>query len=131
MAIDDGRVISNFIVSALQNKDLTIYGDGTQTRSFCYVDDLLRGIYDFIFRTDEIGPINLGTTFEFSMEEIARKIISLTNSNSGIIYLDLPQNDPKQRKPDLTLAETKIGWSPNISIDEGLNATIAYFRNQL
>jgi len=131
MAIDDGRVISNFIVSALQNKDLTIYGDGTQTRSFCYVDDLLRGIYDFIFRTDEIGPINLGTTFEFSMEEIARKIISLTNSNSGITYLDLPQNDPKQRKPDLTLAETKIGWSPNISIDEGLNATIAYFRNQL
>jgi len=131
MAIDDGRVISNFIVSALQNKDLTIYGDGTQTRSFCYVDDLLRGIYDFVFRTDEIGPINLGTTFEFSMEEIARKIISLTNSNSGITYLDLPQNDPKQRKPDLTLAETKIGWSPNISIDEGLNATIAYFRNQL
>ena len=131
MAIDDGRVISNFIVSALQNKDLTIYGDGTQTRSFCYVDDLLRGIYDFVFRTDEIGPINLGTTFEFSMEEIARKIISLTNSNSGITYLDLPQNDPKQRKPDLTLAETKIGWRPSISIDEGLNATIAYFRNQL
>jgi UDP-glucuronate decarboxylase len=131
MAIDDGRVISNFIVSALQNKDLTIYGDGTQTRSFCYVDDLLRGIYEFVFRTDEIGPINLGTTFEFSMEEIARKIISLTNSNSGITYLDLPQNDPKQRKPDLTLAETKIGWRPSISIDEGLNATIAYFRNQL
>ena len=131
MAIDDGRVISNFIVSALQNKDLTIYGDGTQTRSFCYVDDLLRGIYDFVFRTEEIGPINLGTTFEFSMEEIARKIISLTNSNSGITYLDLPQNDPKQRKPDLTLAETKIGWRPSISIDEGLNATIAYFRNQL
>ena len=131
MAIDDGRVISNFIVSALQNKDLTIYGDGTQTRSFCYVDDLLRGIYDFVFRTDEIGPINLGTTFEFSMEEIARKIISLTNSNSGITYLDLPQNDPKQRKPDLTLAEKKIGWSPSISIDEGLSATIAYFRNQI
>ena len=131
MAIDDGRVISNFIVSALQNKDLTIYGDGTQTRSFCYVDDLLRGIYEFVFRTDEIGPINLGSTFEFSMEEIARKIISLTNSNSGITYLDLPQNDPKQRKPDLTLAETKIGWRPSISIDEGLNATIAYFRNQL
>jgi len=131
MAIDDGRVISNFIVSALQNKDLTIYGDGTQTRSFCYVDDLLRGIYDFVFRTEEIGPINLGTTFEFSMEEIARKIISLTNSNSGITYLDLPQNDPKQRKPDLTLAEKKIGWSPSISIDEGLSATIAYFHNQI
>ena len=131
MAVDDGRVISNFIVSALQNKDLTIYGDGKQTRSFCYVEDLLRGIYEFVFKTDEIGPINLGTTFEFSMEEIARKIISLTNSNSNITYLDLPQNDPKQRRPDLTLAETKIGWSPRISIEEGLNETIAYFRNQL
>lgn len=131
MAVDDGRVISNFIVSALQNKDLTIYGDGKQTRSFCYVEDLLRGIYEFVFKTDLIGPINLGTTFEFSMEEIARKIISLTNSNSNITYLDLPQNDPKQRRPDLTLAETKIGWSPRISIEEGLNETIVYFRNQL
>jgi UDP-glucuronate decarboxylase len=131
MAIDDGRVISNFIVSALKNRDLIIYGDGTQTRSFCYVDDLIRGIYEFVFKSDEIGPINLGTTFEFSMENIARKIISLTNSKSGITYQELPLNDPKQRRPDLTLAETKIGWSPNISIEKGLNETITYFRNKL
>jgi UDP-glucuronate decarboxylase len=128
MAIDDGRVVSNFIVAALRGKDLTIYGDGSQSRSLCYVDDLLQGIYNFIFESDYIGPLNLGTSFEVSMEYLANLVIRLTNSNSKIIKLPLPENDPKQRRPDLTLAEIEIGWRPQISIEEGLARTIEYFR---
>jgi UDP-glucuronate decarboxylase len=128
MAIDDGRVVSNFIVAALRGKDLTIYGDGSQSRSLCYVDDLLQGIYNFIFESDYIGPLNLGTSFEVSVEYLANLVIRLTNSNSKIIKLPLPENDPKQRRPDLTLAEIEIGWRPQISIEEGLARTIEYFR---
>jgi UDP-glucuronate decarboxylase len=128
MAIDDGRVVSNFIVAALRSRDLTIYGDGLQSRSLCYVDDLLQGIYNFVYESDYIGPLNLGTTFEVSMEYLANIIINLTNSNSKIIKLPLPENDPKQRRPDLTLAEMKIGWRPQISIEDGLIKTIEYFR---
>jgi UDP-glucuronate decarboxylase len=128
MAIDDGRVVSNFIVAALRSRDLTIYGDGSQSRSLCYVDDLLQGIYNFVYECDYIGPLNLGTTFEVSMEYLANIIIKLTNSNSKIIKLPLPENDPKQRRPDLTLAEMKIGWRPQISIEDGLIKTIEYFR---
>jgi UDP-glucuronate decarboxylase len=127
MAIDDGRVVSNFIVAALRSRDLTIYGDGSQSRSLCYVDDLLQGIYNFVYECDYIGPLNLGTTFEVSMEYLANIIIKLTNSNSKIIKLPLPENDPKQRRPDLTLAEMKIGWRPQISIEDGLIKTIEYF----
>lgn len=128
MAIDDGRVVSNFIVAALRSRDLTIYGDGSQSRSLCYVDDLLQGIYNFVYESDYIGPLNLGTTFEVSIEYLANVIIQLTNSNSKIIKLPLPENDPKQRRPDLTLAEMKIGWRPQISIEDGLIKTIEYFR---
>ena len=131
MAIDDGRVVSNFIVSALLNRDITIYGDGSQTRSFCYVDDLLIGIYKFIFESDSTGPINIGTPFEIPIGELANKIVHITKSSSKITYLSLPENDPKQRRPDLTLAEREIGWSPKTSVEEGLQKTISYFLKRI
>lgn len=128
MAIDDGRVVSNFIVAALQGKDITIYGDGNQTRSFCYVDDLISGIYKFVFESKSTGPMNIGTEFEFTMNELAELVIELTDSTSKIVYSPLPQDDPKQRKPDLNLAKKLINWQPTFSVRDGMQATIEYFK---
>jgi len=128
MAIDDGRVMSNFIMAALQGKDITIYGDGTQTRSFCYVDDLISGIYKFVFESKNTGPMNIGTEFEFTMNELADLVLELTKSNSRIVHLPLPQDDPKQRNPDLRLAKNLINWQPNVSVRDGMQATIEYFK---
>ena len=128
MAIDDGRVVSNFIVAALQGKEITIYGDGTQTRSFCYVDDLISGLYKFVFESQNTGPMNIGTEFEFTMKELADLVIELTDSKSKIVYSPLPQDDPKQLKPDLNLAKKLINWQPTVSVRDGMQATIEYFK---
>lgn len=130
MDASDGRVVSNFIVQALQSKPLTIYGDGGQTRSFCYVDDLNIGIIGLI-NSNEEGPINLGNPDEFTIQELAEKIINKTGSQSKIIYLALPGDDPTQRKPDIALAKNRLKWEPRITLDEGLDKTIAYFREVL
>ena len=125
----DGRVVSNFIMQALQNEDITIYGDGQQTRSFCYVDDLIRGLIAMMESKDSLtGPINLGTTYEFSMLEFAEKIIQLTHSQSKIIFKPLPEDDPKERQPDLTLAKEQLNWKPQVPFEEGLLRTIDYFK---
>lgn len=130
MSIDDGRVISNFIVQALRGENITIYGDGSQTRSFCYVDDLIEGIWRMMNGPDDfIGPVNLGNQEEFSILELAEKIISMIKSKSKIIYLPLPENDPVRRKPDISLARNKLNWFPTTPINEGLERTIEYFRN--
>ncbi len=131
MAVDDGRVVSNFIVQALKNKPLTIYGDGNQTRSFCYVSDLIEGLVTIMNTKNFTRPVNLGNPDEYSMMELAKKIISLTSSSSGIIHEPLPQDDPVRRCPDITLAKEKLGWAPNTSLDEGLKETISYFRKVL
>lgn len=128
MAKNDGRVISNFIVQALKNRDITIFGDGSQTRSFCYIDDTLDALVKFM-NTDIMGPVNIGNPEEYSIKEIAHIIISLTNSKSPIIYKELPSDDPKRRKPDITLAKELLGWTPKIGIKDGLERTIAYFKN--
>lgn len=128
----DGRVISNFIVQCLKGVDITIYGDGSQTRSFCYVDDLLNGMVKMMGSEDEfIGPVNLGNPGEYTVKETAEKIKELTKSKSKIIYQDIPKDDPTQRKPDIRLAKEKLDWQPIINVDEGLRKTIAYFRNIL
>lgn len=128
MQPDDGRVISNFIVQALKNKDITIYGDGSQTRSFCYVDDLVEGIIKMMnSREDFVGPVNLGNPTEFSILELAKKIIKLTGSKSKIIYKPLPEDDPKRRKPSIELAKKELKWEPKILLNEGLKKTIKYF----
>ena len=128
MRKDDGRVISNFINKALKNEDLEIYGDGTQTRSLCYVDDLIDGIIKMMESSkDVVGPINLGNSYELTMNELARKVIQLTNSNSKITYKPLPQDDPIKRKPDLTLAKEILKYEPKISIEEGIKRTIEFF----
>lgn len=128
MAKNDGRVISNFIVQALKNSDITIFGDGSQTRSFCYIDDTLDALVKFM-NTDIMGPVNIGNPEEYSIKEIAHIIISLTNSKSPIIYKELPSDDPKRRKPDITLAKELLGWTPKIGIKDGLERTIEYFKN--
>ena len=129
---DDGRVVSNFIVQALQGKDITIYGDGSQTRSFCYVDDLIEALIRMMgSREGFTGPVNLGNPGEFTMLELAQKIIELTGSSSKIVYLPLPQDDPTQRKPDIGLAKKELDWSPQIGLEEGLTKTIDYFRRKL
>jgi UDP-glucuronate decarboxylase len=129
MAHNDGRVVSNFITQALRGDDITIYGDGSQTRSFCYVDDLVDGILSLIeLQTEEAHqPINLGNPNEFSMLQLAEKIIKLSNSNSQIVFKDLPSDDPKQRKPDISLANGLLNWEPRIQLDDGLLSTIDYF----
>jgi len=127
MAINDGRVVSNFIIQALQGEDITIYGDGSQTRSFCYIDDLVDGIIKMM-NSKEHGPINLGNPDEFTILELAQKVIRLTNSKSKIIFKELPQDDPKQRRPDITLAKTKLNWQPKIKLQDGLIKTIEYFK---
>jgi UDP-glucuronate decarboxylase len=129
---DDGRVVSNFIVQALQNKDITIYGDGFQTRSFCYVSDLVEGIYRTLILDQEIdNPINLGNPNEFTMNELAGLVIKLTRSKSKIVHETLPEDDPKQRKPDIGRAQDLLDWEPNVQIEEGLGLTINYFQKKL
>lgn len=131
MSVNDGRVVSNFIIQALQNKDITIYGDGTQTRSFQYVDDLIEGLVRMMNTEDDFtGPVNLGNPGEFSMLELAQIIIRLTGSSSRIVHLPLPCDDPKQRRPDITLAKEKLnGWEPTVLLEDGLKKTIEYFKN--
>jgi UDP-glucuronate decarboxylase len=129
---NDGRVVSNFIVQALQNKPITIFGDGSQTRSFCYVDDLIEAFIRFMATEDDfVGPVNTGNPGEFTIKELAEEIVRLTGSSSKLIYEPLPQDDPTQRKPDITLAREKLGWNPEIKLEEGLIQTIAYFENLL
>ena len=125
---DDGRVVSNFIVQALSGKDITIFGEGTQTRSFCYVDDLVTGIQLFMDSdNDFMGPVNVGNPNEFSILELAKYVINLTSSNSKLIYKPLPEDDPKQRKPDINLAKENLNWEPEIELIDGLKRTIEYF----
>jgi len=129
---NDGRVVSNFIVQALQNKPITLYGDGAQTRSFCYVDELIDGFVRLMNSPDELtGPVNLGNPSEFSMIELAQTILDLTGSRSSLVYEPLPQDDPRQRQPDIRLAKTQLGWEPQIPLREGLKPTIAYFEQLL
>ena len=125
---NDGRVVSNFIVQALQNNDITIYGDGNQTRSFCYVDNLIDGLIKLMETNDDVtGPINIGNPNEFTIKELAEKIIEMTQSSSKLIYKSLPENDPVRRQPDITLAKKILGWEPSIELEEGLTHTINYF----
>jgi UDP-glucuronate decarboxylase len=129
---EDGRVVSSFIVQALRNRDITVFGDGSQTRSFCYVDDLIVGLMRMMDSANEItGPVNLGNPAELSILGIAEMIIELTGSRSKIVYLPLPQDDPKQRQPDIGTAERLLGWRPSITLKEGLQSTIAYFETVL
>lgn len=127
---NDGRVVSNFIVQALKNEDITIYGDGSQTRSFQYVDDLIEGMIKMMNNSQNfIGPVNLGNPAEFTIKELAEKILQMIpESQSKIVYKDLPQDDPKQRQPDISLAKNKLDWEPKIPLEEGLKKTIEYFR---
>lgn len=128
MSINDGRVVSNFIVQALKGEDITIYGDGTQTRSFCFADDLIDGMIKMMNSEDGFtGPVNLGNPEEFTILQLAECIIKLTKSKSRIVFKPLPQDDPRQRKPDITLAKSKLGWMPQISLEKGLVRTIQYF----
>ena len=132
MALNDGRVVSNFIVQALAGKDITVYGDGSQTRSFCYVDDLIDGLIRMMATPKEIsGPINLGNPVEFTILELAEKIIAMTGSSSRILCQPLPDDDPTQRQPDITLARKILNWQPGTALEEGLAHTIAYFREKL
>ena len=131
MLANDGRVVSNFIVQALQGHDLTVYGDGTQTRSFCYVDDLIEGFVRLMNAEGLTGPVNIGNPGEFTMLELAEKVLRLVGGPSKIVFRPLPQDDPLQRQPDISLAREKLGWEPTIPLEEGLQRTIAYFRKSL
>ena len=132
MHLNDGRVISNFITQALQGKPISIYGDGSQSRSFCYVDDLIQGLIRFMITPDEMtGPINLGNPSELTILELGEKVIELTNSKSEIRFEPLPEDDPRQRQPDITLARQTLGWEPKVQLEEGLKKTIAYFEELL
>ena len=132
MAIGDGRVVSNFIVQALKGDNITIYGDGSQTRSFCYVDDLVEGFIRMMDKTEDlVGPINLGNPGEFTMLELAEKVIAQTGSKSKLVFEPLPQDDPKQRQPDITKAKQELNWEPKVGLEEGLEKTIAYFQKVL
>ena len=132
MQYNDGRVVSNFILQALQNKDITLYGDGQQTRSFQYVDDLIEGLIRLMQTDDTVSyPINIGNTQEITMIQLAEAVISLTRSKSKIVFLEAPQDDPKRRKPDISLAKEVLNWQPQVKLEEGLKYTIEYFANQL
>ena len=132
MAIDDGRVVSNFIVQALKGHPISIYGDGSQTRSFCYVSDLIDGLNRLLFSGPDIhGPINIGNPYEFTILQLAELVIELTNSKSKIVFSPLPSDDPKQRKPDISLAREILGWTPSIELREGLEKSIPYFASKL
>jgi UDP-glucuronate decarboxylase len=129
---NDGRVVSNFIVQALQGEDLTVFGDGNQTRSFCYVDDLIEGLLRMMASDDGFtGPVNIGSSFEFSMVELAEMVIRITGSSSRVVHGPLPMDDPVQRRPDATLARERLGWEPTVGLEEGLTRTVAYFRDLL
>jgi len=128
---NDGRVVSNFIVQALKGDDITIYGDGSQTRSFCYADDLIEGMVRLMNTENITGPVNIGNPGEFTIKQLAEEVIALTGSKSKIIYQPLPSDDPKQRRPDITLAKEKLGWEPKVPLKEGLVRTIEYFRNNI
>ena len=128
MQKDDGRVISNFINQALNNENITIYGDGKQTRSFQYIDDLINAMIKIVNTSDSfVGPINIGNPIEYNINDLANLIIKLTNSNSNVIYKDLPIDDPKKRKPDISLANDILNWNPTINLESGLIETINYF----
>ena len=130
MATGDGRVVSNFVVQALRGEDITIYGDGQQTRSFCYVSDLVDGFVRMMGKTESlVGPINLGNPNEFTMLELAEKVIAKTGSKSKLRFEPLPQDDPKQRQPDITKAKNQLGWEPKVQLDDGLDMTIEYFKS--
>lgn len=132
MCVNDGRVVSNFIVQALRKEDITLYGNGMQTRSFCYVDDLIEGLIRLMNSRQEFaGPCNIGNPIEFTMLQLAEKIISLTESSSAIVHMPLPQDDPLQRQPMIQLAREELGWEPQVQLEEGLLRTINYFKNVL
>jgi UDP-glucuronate decarboxylase len=131
MAVDDGRVVSNFIVQALRGQPITIYGNGSQTRSFCYVTDLIDGLWHLMNTEGLTGPVNIGNPGEFTIRELAELVISLTGSASAIVHRPLPQDDPVQRQPDITLAREKFGWQPHVPLKEGLVSTIEYFEKAL
>jgi UDP-glucuronate decarboxylase len=132
MAVNDGRVVSNFIVQALTHQDITVYGDGSQTRSFCYVNDMIDGMIRMMATPDDfLGPVNLGNPREFTILELAERLIRMTGSRAKIIFKPLPQDDPAQRKPDIRLARETLGWQPKIPLEEGIEKTIAYFRKVL
>ncbi len=131
MALNDGRVVSNFIIQALKGEDITVYGDGSQTRSFQYVDDLLDGSIKMMNMESFIGPVNIGNPHEFTIRQLAEKIIEIIGSKSKIVYRDLPSDDPTQRQPDITLASEKLGWNPTVELHEGLKKTIPYFSRKL
>ena len=132
MHLNDGRVVSNFIVQALQGNPITVFGDGTQTRSFCYVDDLIDGFIRFFNSPDDFtGPVNLGNPGEFTILELAEKVITMTGSKSEIVFKPLPADDPRQRQPDITLAKQVLGWAPKVILEKGLEKTIGYFDEQL
>lgn len=131
MLENDGRVVSNFIVQALSNKDITIYGDGSQTRSFCYVADLVTAMIKMMDCEDFTGPVNLGNPRELTIKEIAEMIIDLTGSKSKLVYKPLPKDDPTRRKPNITLAKEKLGWEPQVMLEDGLKSTIEYFKNRM
>jgi UDP-glucuronate decarboxylase len=129
---NDGRVVSNFVVQALKGKPITLYGDGTQSRSFCYVDDLIDGMLAMMDSPAEfIGPMNLGNPGEFTMLELAEKVLAITGSKSKLVFLPLPEDDPRQRQPDISLAKEKLGWAPRVHLDDGLRETVAYFQKLL
>jgi UDP-glucuronate decarboxylase len=131
MLPDDGRVVSNFIVQALQGKDLTVYGEGSQTRSFCYVDDLVNGFMRFMEQEKIVGPMNLGNPGEFTMLQLAELVLKKVGGKSRITHLPLPSDDPKQRRPDITLAKETLGWEPKVPLEAGIEKTIAYFKGAL
>ena len=128
---NDGRVVSNFIVQALKGENITIYGDGQQTRSFCYVDDLIEGFIRLMDQTETVGPINIGNPGEFTMLELAENVLKITKSKSKIVHKPLPSDDPRQRKPDITLAKKYLKWEPKVPLAEGLKRTIAYFKTKV
>lgn len=131
MLPNDGRVVSNFIVQALQNLDITVFGDGKQTRSFCYVDDLIEGLVKFMHSEGSVGPLNLGNPQEFEVTELANRIIELTNSKSKIVYSELPKDDPKRRRPNIDKAIKLLNWEPSVNLEEGLITTIDYFAKRV
>ena len=131
MCLDDGRVVSNFIVQALKNEDITIYGKGNQTRSFCYVSDLVEGIVRMMNKENVTGPVNLGNSIEFTIKELADLILKMTDSKSKFIYKPLPSDDPKRRKPDLSLAKKMLEWEPKVKLKEGLKKAIPYFEKEI
>jgi UDP-glucuronate decarboxylase len=131
MSLNDGRVVSNFIVQALRGEDITVYGDGMQTRSFCYVDDLIEGLVRLMKEGNTADPVNMGNPAETTIQEFAARIIELTGSTSRIVFRDLPSDDPKQRQPDITRAREMLGWEPKVDVETGLKKTIAYFEHVL